>query len=73
MFLEIFGNTDPQIVNRAFEETLRKLEELAKVPENSFLKSMSFYPGAENLLSQEFLNALFGHQAAHKTDHLIVG
>ena len=58
MFLEIFGNIDPQIVSRAFEDTVRELEELAEATENSFLKKMSFYSGAENLLSQEFLNAL---------------
>lgn len=57
MFLDLFNNSDPRAVKDAFGETVAELERRSVLPESSFLADMSFYPGAENFISREFLDA----------------
>jgi len=58
MFLDLFDNTDPQAVRACFDETAAELKRRSDLPEFKFLRDMTFYPGAENYISRDFLNAL---------------
>jgi protein-tyrosine phosphatase len=58
MFLDLFNNSDPEKVKRQFGETISELDSLGTLPENGFLADMTFYPGAENFICREFLDAL---------------
>ena len=58
MFQDLFDNSDPQTVKERFAETAAELEKQSTLPESSFLSDMTFYPGAENFICREFLDAL---------------
>jgi len=58
MFQDLFGNSDPQAVKERFGETAAELEKRSTLPESSFLADMTLYPGAENFICREFLDAL---------------
>jgi len=58
MFMDLFDNSDPQTVKHSFGETMAELERLSTLPDTGFLADMTFYPGAENFICREFLDAL---------------
>jgi protein-tyrosine phosphatase len=58
MFLDLFNNTDPQAIKQSFGKTVTELQQRSNLPESDFLGDMTFYPGAENFISREFLDAL---------------
>ncbi len=58
MFLDLFDNRDPQTVKERFGETAAELQRCGALPESRFLADMKFYPGAENFICREFLDAL---------------
>jgi protein-tyrosine phosphatase len=58
MFLDLFDNFDPQAVKESFGQTKAELEKRSALPEFDFLSEMSLYPGAENFICREFLDAL---------------
>jgi protein-tyrosine phosphatase len=58
MFLDLFDNFDPQAVKESFGKTIAVLEKQHQLPEYNFLSDMTFYPGAENFICREFLDAL---------------
>jgi protein-tyrosine phosphatase len=57
MFLDLFDNTDSDVVKEQFERIVAELRNRSTEPEHHFLQEMSFYLGAENYISHEFLKA----------------
>jgi protein-tyrosine phosphatase len=58
MFQDLFDNSDPQAVKERFGETAAELARRSALPESSFLTDMTLYPGAENFICREFLDAI---------------
>ncbi len=56
MFLEPFGNTDPEAMGTFFGRTLADLAHRER--EHPFLEDLKIYTGSENYFSADFLEAL---------------
>jgi protein-tyrosine phosphatase len=58
LFQPMFDTPGPVELHGSFTRLTKELKELAKEPENEFLKELAIYLGSENLVSPEFLAAL---------------